>query len=328
MRSGADYFREPVEPAQRRYEALREYFVEGLPAAEAGGRFGYSAATMHQMASDLRAGRVALFAASKPGPKGPRKAGRLREQILTLRAADRSVTEIAAALTAAGTPVSAQTVWTILTAEGLERLPRRPGAERGAPPRAAAVKAARLPGWPDGTSLPSAFAGLFLLVPAMVELGVQDLVRAGRYPATSDLSAFHSLGSLLLAKCARRPRVSHLEALGADPGLGLLLGLTALPKATHLTSYSYRVRRDSNAKLLAALVGRLRAVGMATGEAGFNVDFHAIRHHGADVPLDKHYVPKRSQRTRSVLTFSPRTTPPPRWSTPTPTSPRPRPPAR
>jgi hypothetical protein len=117
------------------------------------------------------------------------------------------------------------------------------------------------------------------------------------------LRAFHSFGSLLLAKCARRSRASHVEALAADPGLGLLLGLTALPKATHLTSYSYRVRRESNEKLLAALVRRLRELGMATGAAGFNVDFHAIRHHGSDVPLEKHCVPKRSQRTRSVLTF-------------------------
>src|SRR5664280_2493628 len=112
-------------PAQRRYEALRAYFVEGLAAAEAGARFGYSAATMHQLASDLRAGRVALLVSGKPGPKGPRTALRVRGRVLELRAADSSVTEIAAALTAAGTPVSAQTVWSILAAEGLERLPRR-----------------------------------------------------------------------------------------------------------------------------------------------------------------------------------------------------------
>jgi hypothetical protein len=42
---------------------------------------------------------------------------------------------------------------------------------------------------------------------------------------------------------------------------------------------------------------------MATGEQGFNLDFHAIRHHGTDTPLEKHYVPSRSQRTRAMLTF-------------------------
>ncbi|MCA1681378.1 MAG: hypothetical protein LC777_21740, partial [Actinobacteria bacterium] len=101
----------------------------------------------------------------------------------------------------------------------------------------------------------------------------------------------------------RKPRASHTHALADDEGLGLLLGLTALPKATHLTSYSYRVRRASSEQLLTGLTRRLRELGLATGEHGFNLDFHAIRHHGADTPLEKHYVPRRSQRTRAVLTF-------------------------
>jgi hypothetical protein len=79
--------------------------------------------------------------------------------------------------------------------------------------------------------------------------------------------------------------------------------LTALPKATHLGSYSWRVRRDANLALLAGLVGELRRLGLATGTEGFNCDFHAIRHHGSDAQLEKHYVPRRSQRTRAVLTF-------------------------
>ncbi|MGH9004532.1 MAG: hypothetical protein ACRDYV_15520, partial [Acidimicrobiia bacterium] len=75
------------------------------------------------------------------------------------------------------------------------------------------------------------------------------------------------------------------------------------PKATHLTSYSYRVRRSSNVALLEGLGRRCRQVGLYRGEAGFNLDFHTIRHHGEQVPLEDHYVAARSQRTRSVLTF-------------------------
>ena len=63
------------------------------------------------------------------------------------------------------------------------------------------------------------------------------------------------------------------------------------------------MRRASNEQLLAATCRRLRELGLATGEEGFNLDFHAIRHHGNDTPLEKHYVPRRSQRTRAVLTF-------------------------
>jgi hypothetical protein len=50
----------------------------------------------------------------------------------------------------------------------------------------------------------------------------------------------------------------------------------------------FEVRRESNHKLLAGLV---KALGLATGETGFNCDFHAIRHHGDQTVLEKHYVP-------------------------------------
>ena len=125
MRAGAEYFLEPGEPAQRRYEALRCYFVEEASAEEVGVRFGYSPATVHQLAAELRAGRTSFFRSSKPGPKGPRKTTTVRDRVLVLRARDHSVTEIAGILTAEGNPVSAQTVWAILKAEGLERLERR-----------------------------------------------------------------------------------------------------------------------------------------------------------------------------------------------------------
>ena len=44
--------------------------------------------------------------------------------------------------------------------------------------------------------------------------------------------------------------------------------------------------------------------GLATAEeAIFDLDFHAVMHWGTDPVLEKHYVPTRSQRARSVLTF-------------------------
>jgi len=303
MRSGATYFTDPAEPAQRRYEALRAYLLEGFPAEEVGRRFGYSVATVYQMAAELRAGRAEFFVSSRPGPKGPRKAGAVRDRVLALRAEDRSVSEIARMVSAEGTSVSHQTVWSILTAEGIERLPTRVRGERGRSPRTDPVKAAVLPGWPAGARIRCDHAGLFLLLPAIASLGLDARVTAASYPATQALSSWHSVGSLLITKLLRRARVSHVEDLGTDAGLGLALGLTALPKATHLTSYSYRVRRDANEALLASVAGRLRELGMATGAAGFNLDFHSIRHHGEEAPLEKNYVPRRSQATRSVLTF-------------------------
>ena len=287
---------------------------------------GYSPATVHQLAAELRAGRSSFFRSSKPGPKGPRKTHTIRDRVLVLRAADRSVTEIAQALTAQGDAVSAQTVWAILKSEGLERLARRGPA--GPAPRLEPVPAKALGAWPTGARYDCDHAGLYLLLPAMVELGLDQLIGAANYPGTKVLSSFHSMASLLMLKCSRRGRAGNAFPLGADPGLGLALGLLALPKATHLTSYSYRVRRASNLALLEGLGRQCRQVGLYNGQGGFNLDFHTIRHHGEQVPLEEHYVVSRSNGPARCSPSSPRTTPPPRWSTPTPISPKPNKPAK
>jgi hypothetical protein len=58
------------------------------------------------------------------------------------------------------------------------------------------------------------------------------------------------------------------------------------------------------ATAIAALDQEMIGSGLATeSEAVFDLDFHAVLHWGADPVLEKHYVPTRSQRARSVLTF-------------------------
>jgi transposase len=219
LRPGAEFFFRPSGSAQRRYEALRAYFVQEMPAAQVADQFGYSTASVHQMATLLRRGKLSLFAESKPGPKGPRKAtGALRERVLVLRAGQHSVSEIAEALAAEGMPVSAQTVWQILAAQGLPRLPRRDDSHRGSPSRLAGIKAGPVPRWPADIALACDHAGLLLLFPAMAELGLADLVASCGYPSTRVLSAWQSIATLLLAKCARRARVHHLGALVDDLG--------------------------------------------------------------------------------------------------------------
>ena len=80
--------------------------------------------------------------------------------------------------------------------------------------------------------------------------------------------------------------------------------MAVLPKKSALTDYSYRLSHDHQRAFLAALDARMISAGLATKEqAIFDLDFHAVLHWGADPALEKHYVPKRSQRARSVLTF-------------------------
>jgi hypothetical protein len=119
-------------------------------------------------------------------------------------------------------------------------------------------------------------------------------------------------------KLLRKNPVTHATELAADAALGLAVGLNVLPKATHASSYSYRARREVNTAALNELIRCLRPLGLATGDAGFNLDFHAIRHHGTEAPLDNNYVPNAPRPPGPCWPCSPKTTPRPRWSTPTP----------
>jgi hypothetical protein len=77
-----------------------------------------------------------------------------------------------------------------------------------------------------------------------------------------------------------------------------------LPKKSALTDYSYRLGHDHQQRFLTALDQKMIGTGLATAEDTiFDLDFPAVMHWGAEPVLEKHYVPTRSQRSRSVLTF-------------------------
>ncbi len=156
--------------------------------------------------------------------------------------------------------------------------------------------------WPTKGSVQTEHAGLFLLVPELIALDVPGLIEAAGWPQTSQLQAVHSVLSLLALKLAGRRRRSHVHSVVHDPALGLFCGLNVLPKTWHLTTYSYRTTRSQQLAFFEALQPRLTDAGLL-GDQGLNLDFHTIMSYGEDTILDKHYVPRRSQRTRSVLTF-------------------------
>ncbi|MGH3847806.1 MAG: hypothetical protein ACRDS0_41305, partial [Pseudonocardiaceae bacterium] len=140
--------------------------------------------------------------------------------------------------------------------------------------------------------------------PDLVALDLPAMVTAAGYPATKTIPVASYLLSLLALKLTATRRVSHVDDLLCDPAPALLAGLSVLPKKTALTDYSYRLSHDHQRAFLAALDARMIAGGLATGdEAIFDLDFHAVMHWGGDPALEKHYVPARSQRSRSVLTF-------------------------
>jgi hypothetical protein len=292
----------PPQPAQRRYEALRAYFVEGHPAPRVASRFGYTTQAFESVVRNFRAGDTELFVERRPGPKVAPAKQAARARIVELRKAEHSIDEIAAALATEGTPLNRTRIAEVIADEGFERLWRRPDLARGGPrretlPRAKVIEFSEL-----APRVDTKVAGLMLAVPELVALDLPALVGAAGYPGTSVIPAVSSILSLLALKLIGVRRVSHVDDLAADTGAALFAGLVALPKATALSTYSYRLSHERQCRFLAALDRAMAAEGLSRG-GNFDVDFHAVMHWGEDVALEKHYVPKRSQRTRSVLTF-------------------------
>jgi transposase len=301
-RPGGEFFAAPDTSDQRRYEALRAYLLEGLTAADAASRFGYTAGSVQSMARDFRAGRRDFFTAAKPGPKSAPAKDAARARVIELRRAGRSAYEIAEILATEGLKLNRTGVAEVLAEEGFPRLWARPHAERGLPRREAQPRTSVLDfaQWPERVD--TKLAGLLLTIPDLVALDLPALVKDAGYPGTSVIPAVSSVLSLLALKLTGTRRVSHVEELATDPGAALFAGLTSLPKATALTTYSYRLSHARQAAFLTALDKATLEIGLATGDA-VNLDFHAVMHWGTDIALEKHYVPRRSQRTRSVLTF-------------------------
>ena len=50
------FFREPQQTLQRRYEALRSFFLEGRPIGETAAKFGYRISALRTMICRFRAG--------------------------------------------------------------------------------------------------------------------------------------------------------------------------------------------------------------------------------------------------------------------------------
>src|SRR5512142_2017004 len=310
--AGPEWFTEPAQPNHRRYEALRAHVVDGLSYAEAGRRFGYTRWAMINLVRQHRRGTLDLFAPPrKPGPpngSAPAKT-RARGRVIELRRQGLSVYEISARLAREGIPLNRTGVGQILAEEGFGRLLRHPAPAESTNP-ATPGRDTTLPRtrvidfdtWPH--RLDTTRAGLLLILPDLITLDLPGIATTAGYPGTSVVPAVSWLLSLLALKLTRTRRVSHVDDLLADPAAAVFTGLAVLPKKSALTDYSYRLSHAHQQRLLAALDQQMIGHGLATAEeAIFDLDFHAIMHWGQEPALEKHYVPTRSQRARSVLTF-------------------------
>jgi hypothetical protein len=298
------FFGAPGSPRQRQYEALRAYFFEQSPSAEVAKRFGYSAGAFRVLCHTFRRGELPdFFAVGRPGPRTQPKKSAAVDKIVELRKRNYSIYEISQELKAQGTPLSATAVGEVLAAEGFARLPRRGDDERPARigPTIEAVADAR-----EFSLAPREFTtrvgGLFLFIPDLVRFNPEALAERAKLPGSRMIPALQALLASLALKLWSIERKSHIMALVADDGLGLFSGLNVIPKKSFLSEYSSHITPQKVATLLGAWHGALAGETILPGES-FNLDFHSVPYFGEHPLVQSHYLPKRSRRQPSILTF-------------------------
>jgi len=300
----ARFFLEPSNSTHRQYEALRAYFVEGLPSAEAAKRFGYTPGSFRVLCYAFRQNpNRQFFVPPQKGPHSAPKTDPIRDRIVELRKQNLSIYDIHDILEDEGKSCSPAAISMVLQEEGFARLPRRPDEERPIklrPDQAPVADVRKLDLSPR--RFQTKFGGLFLFLPFLAQIPFDEIMDKARLPGSGMVPAAHAMRSLLALKLFGSNRHSHVMSNAFDEGLGIFAGLNVIPKRAFLTEYSCRVDPRSYPELMKLWFGAMSELGLERG-VSFDLDFHTIPFHGEDALVEKHYVSKRSRRQKGILAF-------------------------
>ena len=299
------FFAEPSHPRQRQYEALRAFFMDDIASNEVARAFGYTPGSFRVLCHQFRRDRdPQFFHSPSPGPRTQPHKSKAHDLAVALRKQNHSVYEISQALKEHGTPLSPTAVREVLRQEGFAPLPRRGDDERldHLGPIAEAVADVREFALQPGTQFTTRCGGLFLFLPDLVRLRLEEIASRAKLPGSKMIPSSHALRCALALKLWSIERKSHVMAFVTDPGLALFCGLNVIPKKSYLCEYSSRVERERTVALLAAWHRAVTEEHLFDARS-FNLDFHSVPYYGDDPQVQRHFVSARSRAQPSVLAF-------------------------
>jgi transposase len=298
------FFLNPQNTRHRHYEALRAYFVEKKPSKQVAQQFGFTPGSFRVLCHQFRReSEPEFFQEAKRGPRSQPKKDAAREQIIAMRKRNFSVYEVSDALKQLRIPLGPTAVREVLRDEGFSPLPRRRDDERPdglRPEKAHVADAQKIDLGPR--HFRTRFGGLFLFLPALIQIGFDKIVKQVGLPGTKMIPASHATRTLLGLKLFGNARKSHVMSYVFDEGLALFAGLNVPPKRSFLTEYSCRIDPSCYPKLMRMWFEAATKLGLGRGTS-FDLDFHTIPFHGEDALMEKHYVSRRSRRQKGVLAF-------------------------
>ena len=300
------YFTHPGSPGQKQYEALRAFYVDKLPARVVADRFGYTLASFNALRHKFKNRELIFQFTGQPGPKGSRIPKEVQQRIFEIRRT-RSLSNyrIAEILAIEGHEAHPRTISRLLKEAGFPPVPRRAKLDIGetvkgtiVPPEAHILKTEML----QGRKATCSVGGIFLFMPLIEQLRLPQVVEKALLPGSKQIPSLQYFLSFLALKLIGKERLSQINDLNFDEGMGLFAGLNVLPKCTAASDYSYRLDVDSLDRLLHGFVRQMNRQHVYRSKT-INLDFHSIPHWGEHSVLDTHWVPTRGKRLKGALTL-------------------------
>jgi transposase len=301
-----NFFKHPKTAGQKQYEALRAFYIEGVPGKEVIRRYGYKYAAFNSLKQRFKSEQLQFFMTPSPGrPKGTQVSPELIQKIIDYRRKNLSGYQIAEVLDTLGTPVHLRTIFRILAKEGFPKLPRRTHLKIGltknntiVPAYASTLDTDTLSGWKGECSI----GGIFLFAPLIQHFDIPSIIKKARLPHSPKISAINYVLSMLALKLVGKERLSRIGDFNQDRGLGLFADLNILPKSTAVSTYSYRLSQKMVNHFMKCFVEKQHKL-KTYGSDTINVDFHTIQHYGDESVLEEHWAGARSKRVKGALTL-------------------------
>ena len=300
------YFAHPKSPGQKQYEALRAFYMDNLPARVVADRFSYTVPSFNALKQKFKSGELSFKFTEKPGPQGSRLPKEIQQRIFEIRRVyNLSSYRIAEILAIEGVEVNPRTINRLLEKAGFPPVPRRAKLSIGetvyggkVPHEAQILATESL----EGKTVECAVGGIFLFAPLIERLGLTKIVDQTTLPGSKQIPPLQYFLSFLALKLIGKERLSQINDLNFDQGMGLFAGLNVLPKCTAISDYSYRLDSHVLDRLLQSFVRQMNHHHVYRSDT-INLDFHTIPHYGDESVLQTHWVPTKGKRMKGALTL-------------------------
>jgi hypothetical protein len=298
-------FTNPKNTNHRKYEILRSYIVDKLPAKAVAKKYKTTQGTVFSYFQDFKKSPNTTLFFSEPtyGRKQNKDTASITELVIEYRKKHLSVPDIKAILDSRKIIVSESQIGKIIKKEGFIRLPRRNIEERILSQSSITAEQAPISSkikLIDNNFLSTQASGIFCFLPYLYNMGIIKLIENSSFPETSSISKVNSILSFLALKLSNFERYSQDDQWCMDAGLGLFAGLNVLPKTSWYSSYSHRITRKTNKEFLKGMNSILKKFGFLGDTV--NLDFSSIPYWGKDTGhLSSNWSGTRNKSLLSIL---------------------------